>query len=54
VRFNAKNSTGKYEGARDRMVVFLAGRLDTVVNARGDECAGVKYQPFPELERLGR
>jgi hypothetical protein len=25
-----------------------------VVNARGDECAGVKYQPFPELERLGR
>ena len=53
VRFNAKNSTGKYEGAKDRMVVFLAGRLDTVVNARGDECAGVKYQPFPELERLG-
>ena len=54
VRFNAKNSTGKYEGTKDRMVVFLAGRLDTVVNARGDECAGVKYQPFPELERLGR
>jgi hypothetical protein len=54
VRFNAKNSAGKYEGAKDRMVVFLAGRLDTVVNARGDECAGVKYQPFPELERLGR
>jgi hypothetical protein len=54
VRFNAKNSTGKYEGAKDRMVVFLAGRLDTVVNARGDECAGVKYQPFPELARLGR
>lgn len=54
VRFNAKNSTGKYEGAKDRMVVFLAGRLDTMVNARGDECAGVKYQPFPELERLGR
>jgi hypothetical protein len=52
VRFNAKDSSGKYEGAKDRMVVFLAGRLDTMVNARGDECTGVKYQPFPELERL--
>jgi len=54
VRFNAKNSAGKYEGAKDRMVVFLAGRLDTMVDARRDECTGAKYQPFPELERLGR
>jgi hypothetical protein len=34
--------------------VFLAGRLDTMVEVKRDECAGVKYQPFPELERLGR
>jgi hypothetical protein len=54
VRFNAKNATGKYEGTKDRMVVFLAGRLDTMVEVKRDECAGVKYQPFPELERLGR
>ncbi len=54
VRFNAKNSTGKYEGTKDRMVVFLAGRLDTMVDAKRDECAGAKYQPFPELERLSR
>ena len=32
VRFNAKNSTGKYEGAKERMVVFLAGKLDTMVD----------------------
>ena len=54
VRFNAKNSTGQYEGSKERLVVFLAGRLDTMVEVRRDECAGVKYQPFPELERLGR
>jgi hypothetical protein len=54
VRYNAKNLTGKYEGSKERMVVFLAGKLDTMVDVRRDECAGVKYQPFPELERLGR
>jgi hypothetical protein len=54
VRFNAKNSAGQYEGAKDRMVVFLAGKLDTMVDARRDECAGTKYMPFPELERLAR
>lgn len=54
IRFNAKNSTGKYEGTKERMIVFLAGKLDTMVDVRRDECAGVKYQPFPELERLSR
>jgi len=54
VRFNAKNSQGKYEGTKDRMVVFLAGKLDTMVDAKRDECTGAKYQPFPELERLSR
>jgi hypothetical protein len=54
VRYNAKKSTGEYEGSKDRVVVFLAGRLDTMVLARGDQCAGVSWQPFPELEKLAR
>ena len=54
VRFNAKNSLGQYEGTKERMIVFLAGKLDTMVDVRRDECAGARYQPFPELERLAR
>jgi len=54
VRYNAKKSTGGYEGAKDRQIVFLAGKLDTIVDARRDDCANAKYQPFPELERLTR
>ncbi len=54
LRFNAKNSTGKYEGSRDRMVAFLAGRLDTLVPARKEECDKANWQPFPELEKLRR
>jgi hypothetical protein len=54
LRFNAKNSTGKYEGSRDRMVAFLSGRLDTLVPARKEQCDKANWQPFPELEKLKR
>lgn len=54
LRFNAKKTTGAYEGSKDRLVVFLGGRLDTMILARGEQCAGATWQPFPELERLSR
>lgn len=54
LRFNAKDSTGKYEGSRDRLVAFLGGRLDTLVPARKEQCANANWQPFPELEKLRR
>jgi hypothetical protein len=54
LRFNAKDSTGKYEGSRDRLVAFLSGRLDTLVPARKDQCSKTNWQPFPELEKLKR
>lgn len=54
VRFNARNAGGNYEGSKDRIVYFLAGQLDTMMEAKRDQCAGATYQPFPELERLRR
>lgn len=54
IRFNAKNSQGRYEGSRDRIIVFLSGQLDTMTNARGDQCKDANWQPFPELEKLKR
>lgn len=54
VRFNARTSSGNYEGSKDRVVFFLAGRLDTMIETRREQCAGAAYQPFPELERLSR
>jgi hypothetical protein len=54
LRFNAKDSSGKYEGSRDRLVAFLSGRLDTLVAARREQCAKTNWQPFPELEKLRR
>lgn len=54
VKFNARKSSGEYEGSKDRLVVFLAGRLDTMVPAKPDQCAKAVYQPFPDIERLSR
>lgn len=54
VRYNAKNSIGRYEGTRDRVVLFLAGKLDTMTLARGDQCKDAIWRPFPELEKLRR
>ena len=54
IRFNAKNSQGRYEGTRDRIILFLSGQLDTMTNARGDQCKDANWQPFPELEKLKR
>jgi hypothetical protein len=54
LRFNARKSGGQYEGSKDRVVVFLNGRLDTMVLARGEQCKSASFQPFPELEKLTR
>jgi hypothetical protein len=54
LRFNARKNDGQYEGVRERIVFFLSGRLDTMVDAKRDQCAGAAYQPFPELEALAR
>ena len=54
LRFNAKNSVGKYEGSKDRVVAFLSGRFDTLALARGEQCKDANWQPFPELEKLRR
>jgi len=54
VRFNAKNSIGKYEGRRDRVIAFLDGKLDTMFLARGEQCKDANWMPFPELEKLKR
>ena len=48
----SRKTTGGYEGSKERLIVFLAGKLDTMIDARRDDCSGMTYQPFPELERL--
>jgi hypothetical protein len=54
VRLNAKKSNGEYAGSKDYTAIFVAGRLDQLIEAKADQCATADYRPFPEAERLSR
>ena len=67
VRFNARNSDGRYTGNRDVLAVFVAGRFDQFVdpsvgpanpssqtNLVKELCGQTEYKRFPELEAMRR
>lgn len=54
LRFSEIQSDGSYRDPRTRAVLFVDGRLDRIIPNPGDECAGVVYGPFPELEKMTR
>jgi len=54
VRYEARRSSGEYAPSRERLAVYYGGRFDRFLESAREQCAGVTYQPFPELERLSR
>ncbi|HEX3342842.1 MAG TPA: hypothetical protein VHT68_27140 [Pseudolabrys sp.] len=57
VRYDARNSDGKYVGSKDGAAIYVAGKLDRFLDTAKDVrelCKEVAFMPFPELERLTR
>jgi hypothetical protein len=54
LRFAERQSDGSYREPRERAVVFVDGRLERMLPNAAEECAGVAYAAFPELEKLTR
>lgn len=54
VRYDARDSSGRYTGAADRAALFLDGRFDRLIEKPQDFCPAAAYAAFPELERLTR
>src|SRR5262245_41812997 len=57
VRYNPRNSDGKYLGSKDGAAVYVGGKLDRFLDTPRDVrqlCKEVAFAPFPELERLAR
>ena len=57
VRYDARNSDGKYVGSKDGAATYVAGKLDRFLDTPKDVrelCKEVAFVPFPELERLTR
>jgi hypothetical protein len=57
VRYNARNTDGKYQGSKDGAATFVSGKLERffdVPREVRDLCKDAAFAPFPELERLSR
>ena len=54
LQLNAKKGQGQYAGPKDYAAIFLRGRLDQMVEARGGLCKAAEYRPFPEAQSLTR
>lgn len=54
VRFSARENGNEYLPAKERAVLYVDGRLDRLVEDGAEICAGAKYAPFPELEKITR
>ena len=56
VRYNARNSDGKYAGVKTGAAVYVSGKFDRLIGGKQAEpyCNNVSFAPFPELERLTR
>lgn len=54
LRYNARDTLGKYAGARERLAVYHKGRFDRLIENAREQCKDAAYAPFPELERLTR
>ena len=56
VRYNARNSDGKYAGSTDGAAVYVSGKLDRFLDGKPAQpyCKDAAYASFPELEHLTR
>jgi hypothetical protein len=52
IRYNPRDSEGRYEGNTERVALFLGGRLNQFLPANPELCRGAAYQRFPEAEVL--
>jgi len=53
LRLNARKGEG-FVGTKEYVAVFVAGRLDQLIEAKREQCGTAEYQPFPEAEKAAR
>jgi hypothetical protein len=52
LRFTPKKNASEYAATKEIAAVFIGGRLDRFVDMPKEECNGVAYAAFPELQKL--
>lgn len=57
VRYNARNTEGRYAGPKDGAATYVSGKLDRFFDVPievRELCKDAAFAPFPELEKLTR
>ncbi|HVZ50420.1 MAG TPA: hypothetical protein VG986_00515 [Pseudolabrys sp.] len=57
LRYNARDTDGKYAGPKEGAAVYVSGKLDRFIDVKKEAhelCKDAIYAPFPELEQLTR
>ena len=52
VRYNPRNFENKYEGKTEKLVVFLGGKINQVLESDPQICPTLAYQRYPEIENM--
>src|SRR5437763_8359975 len=52
LRFTPRKNASEYAATKEIVAVFIGGRLARFVDMPKEECTGVAYAAFPELQRL--
>src|SRR5690349_1732040 len=57
VRYNARDTQGKYQGSKDGAAIYVGAKLDRFLDTPKDVrelCKDAAFTPFAELEQLAR
>jgi hypothetical protein len=52
VRFNPLSPENKYQGNKEGLVIFHAGKVTQFVESDPQVCGGLAYQRYPEIESM--
>ncbi len=52
VRYNPRNFENKYEGNKEKLAIFIDGRMNQFLDSDPQICPGLAYQRYPEIENM--
>jgi hypothetical protein len=52
VRYNARNFENKYEGNKEKLAIFIDGKMNQFIDSDPQICPGLAYQRYPEIENM--
>jgi hypothetical protein len=52
VRYNPRNFENKYEGNKEKLAIFIDGKMNQFVDSDPQICPGLAYQRYPEIENM--